>query len=96
MSGRIHLAVALDGAGWPPAAWREPTARPTELISAASWRSPARTADGAGLVLATIEDALSLGGRSFEPDASSYRRSYDDRATPHDPLGLPPVAAPVR
>lgn len=95
MSDRIHVAVALDGAGWHPAAWREPTARPSELTSAASWRSPARTADGAGLLLAA-EGALSLGGQPFEPDASSYRRSYDDGATLHDPLGLPPVATPVR
>ncbi len=73
MPDRIHLAVALDGAGWHPAAWREPTARPTELTSAAYWRELARTADGAGLVLATIEDALSLGGRSFEPDAETRR-----------------------
>lgn len=73
MPDRIHLAVALDGAGWHPAAWREPTARPTELTSAAYWRELARTADGAGLVLATIEDALSLGGRSVEPDAETRR-----------------------
>jgi len=73
MPDRIHLAVALDGAGWHPAAWREPTARPTELTSAAYWRELARTADGAGLVVATIEDALSLGGRSFEPDAETRR-----------------------
>ena len=25
---RLHLAVALDGTGWHPAAWREPSARP--------------------------------------------------------------------
>jgi hypothetical protein len=24
----LHLAVALDGAGWHPAAWREPDAQP--------------------------------------------------------------------
>lgn len=73
MPDRIHLAVALDGAGWHPAAWREPAARPTELTSAAYWRTLARTADGAGLLLATIEDALSLGGRSLEPDAETRR-----------------------
>ena len=31
----VHLAVALDGAGWHPAAWREPDARPAELFTAA-------------------------------------------------------------
>ena len=31
----MHLAVALDGAGWHPAAWREPDARPAELLSGA-------------------------------------------------------------
>ena len=30
----LHLAVALDGAGWHPAAWREPEARPGELFTA--------------------------------------------------------------
>lgn len=73
MPDRIHLAVALDGAGWHPAAWRESTARPRELTSAAYWRDLARTAEDAGLLFATIEDALSLGGRSFEPDAETRR-----------------------
>ncbi len=63
MSHRAHLAVALDGAGWHPAAWRESTARPTELTSAGYWRDLARLADDAGVLFATIEDALSLGGR---------------------------------
>ncbi len=73
MPHRIPLAVALDGAGWHPAAWREPTARPTELTSAAYWRDLARTTDDAGIVFATIEDALSLGGRSSEADAETRR-----------------------
>ncbi|WP_154096894.1 LLM class flavin-dependent oxidoreductase [Microbacterium testaceum] len=73
MPHRIPLAVALDGAGWHPAAWREPTARPTELTSAAYWRDLARTADDAGIVFVTIEDALSLGGRSSEADAETRR-----------------------
>ena len=33
----LHLAVALDGAGWHPAAWREPDARASELFSAGYW-----------------------------------------------------------
>ena len=32
-----HLAVALDGAGWHPAAWREPDARPDELFRGRYW-----------------------------------------------------------
>ena len=28
----LHLAVALDGAGWHPAAWREPDARPARAV----------------------------------------------------------------
>ncbi|WP_270353889.1 LLM class flavin-dependent oxidoreductase [Microbacterium testaceum] len=73
MSHRAHLAVALDGAGWHPAAWRESTARPTELASAGYWRDLARLADDAGVLFATIEDALSLGGRSPEADAETRR-----------------------
>ena len=30
--GTLHLAVALDGAGWHPAAWREPDAQPPALV----------------------------------------------------------------
>ncbi|MET1074068.1 MAG: FMNH2-dependent monooxygenase, partial [Umezawaea sp.] len=33
----LHLAVALDGAGWHPAAWREAGARPRELFSGRYW-----------------------------------------------------------
>ena len=33
----LHLAVALEGAGWHPAAWREPEARPDELFRARYW-----------------------------------------------------------
>ena len=38
----LHLAVALDGAGWHPAAWREPGARPAELFTAALLGRPGR------------------------------------------------------
>ena len=34
MTRPLHLAVALDGAGWHPAAWRLPTARPHHLLTA--------------------------------------------------------------
>jgi hypothetical protein len=29
----LHLAIALDSAGWHPAAWREPAARPGEPLT---------------------------------------------------------------
>lgn len=71
MTERVHIAVGLDGAGWHPAAWREDSARPTELTTAGYWRDQVRPADAAGVVFATLEDALSLGGRTYEEDAET-------------------------
>ena len=61
----MHLAVALDGAGWHPAAWREPDARPDRAVH--------RPATGLDLVAArrsaglldfvTIEDGLACRSR---------------------------------
>lgn len=73
MTEQVHIAVALDGAGWHPAAWREETARPRELTTPGYWKDLARTADEAGIAFVTIEDALSLEGRSGEPDAAVRR-----------------------
>ena len=56
----MHLAVALDGAGWHPAAWRHPSARPAELFTARYWADLARTAERGLLDLLTIEDAFGL------------------------------------
>ncbi|MGU3643525.1 LLM class flavin-dependent oxidoreductase, partial [Microbacterium sp. C23T] len=72
MTDQVHLAIALERAGWHPAAWREATARPHELTSARYWRDLLRAADDAGIALATIEDALALPDR-FEP-AEGLRR----------------------
>ncbi|ALG09912.1 LLM class flavin-dependent oxidoreductase [Kibdelosporangium phytohabitans] len=55
-----HIAVALDGAGWHPAAWREPDARPAGLFTAGYWADLVRQAEAAKLDFVTIEDALSL------------------------------------
>ena len=38
----LHLGVALESAGWHPAAWREPGARPTELFTADYWLDQVR------------------------------------------------------
>jgi alkanesulfonate monooxygenase SsuD/methylene tetrahydromethanopterin reductase-like flavin-dependent oxidoreductase (luciferase family) len=52
--------VALDGAGWHPAAWREPEARPRQLLTAGYWVDLARSLETAGLDFLTIEDSLTL------------------------------------
>jgi alkanesulfonate monooxygenase SsuD/methylene tetrahydromethanopterin reductase-like flavin-dependent oxidoreductase (luciferase family) len=50
-SAPLHLSVALDGAGWHPAAWREPRARPAELFTARYWTD---------VIAVTIEDGFSV------------------------------------
>lgn len=60
MSSDLHLALALDGAGWHPAAWREPSSRPDELFDAGYWLDLIRTAERGALDLVTIDDSLPL------------------------------------
>jgi alkanesulfonate monooxygenase SsuD/methylene tetrahydromethanopterin reductase-like flavin-dependent oxidoreductase (luciferase family) len=65
----LHLAVALDGAGWHPAAWREPGASPDQLLTAAYWAGLAAEAEHGLLDFITIEDSLGLqSGRYDGPD----------------------------
>ncbi len=56
----LHLAVALDGAGWHPAAWREPRARPAELLTARYWTGIIAEAERGLLDFVTIEDGFTL------------------------------------
>jgi len=56
----LHLAVALDGTGWHPASWREPDARPTELLSPRYWTDLVVEAERGLLDFVTIEDGLTL------------------------------------
>jgi alkanesulfonate monooxygenase SsuD/methylene tetrahydromethanopterin reductase-like flavin-dependent oxidoreductase (luciferase family) len=56
----LHLAVALDGAGWHPAAWREPRARPAELLTGRYWADVVAEAERGLLDFVTIEDGFSL------------------------------------
>ena len=66
----VHLAVALDGAGWHPAAWREPQARPAELLTAGYWADLVAEAERGLLDFVTFEDSLSLqSSRHREPDS---------------------------
>ena len=59
-SSPVHIAVALDGAGWHPAAWREPGARPDELFTARYWTDLAVEAEHGLLDFITFEDSFSL------------------------------------
>src|SRR3954447_9969807 len=67
----LHLAVALDGAGWHAAAWREPDARPAELFTAGYWVDLVAEAQRGLLDLVTFEDDLAL--------QSTDRFADDDR-----------------
>jgi alkanesulfonate monooxygenase SsuD/methylene tetrahydromethanopterin reductase-like flavin-dependent oxidoreductase (luciferase family) len=65
----LHLAVALDGTGWHPASWREPGARPSELLTASYWTDLAQEAERGLLDFVTIEDSLVLqSDHRFRPD----------------------------
>ena len=78
----LHLAVALDGAGWHPAAWREPAARPAELFSAGYWTDSVQEAECGLLDFVTIEDSLglqSLAADTESPDTESLSRRVQGR-----------------
>ena len=67
----LHLAVALDGAGWHPAAWREPDADPGGLFGAPYWLRLVREAQRGLLDFVTIDDSLGI--------QSSSRTAPDER-----------------
>ena len=56
----MHLAVALEGTGWHPAAWREPRARPVELFAARYWIEVIAEAERGLLDFVTIEDGFTV------------------------------------
>jgi alkanesulfonate monooxygenase SsuD/methylene tetrahydromethanopterin reductase-like flavin-dependent oxidoreductase (luciferase family) len=56
----LHLGVALNGAGWHPAAWREPDAEPARLFTPAYWVDLAQRAERGLLDFITFEDGLGL------------------------------------
>jgi alkanesulfonate monooxygenase SsuD/methylene tetrahydromethanopterin reductase-like flavin-dependent oxidoreductase (luciferase family) len=76
----LHLAVALDGAGWHPAAWREPDARPAELLTARYWAGLVAEAEQGLLDFVTIEDSLGLQSPRYDgpdPRADQVRGRLD-------------------
>jgi alkanesulfonate monooxygenase SsuD/methylene tetrahydromethanopterin reductase-like flavin-dependent oxidoreductase (luciferase family) len=54
----LHLAVALDGHGWHPAAWRTSPADPAAIFTAGYWTSLVAEADAAELDFVTVEDTF--------------------------------------
>jgi alkanesulfonate monooxygenase SsuD/methylene tetrahydromethanopterin reductase-like flavin-dependent oxidoreductase (luciferase family) len=77
----LHLAVALDGTGWHPASWREPDARPRDLLTAGYWADLVQEAERGLLDLVTIEDTLGL--QSSDP----RRPDAPDGTKPGDSAG---------
>jgi alkanesulfonate monooxygenase SsuD/methylene tetrahydromethanopterin reductase-like flavin-dependent oxidoreductase (luciferase family) len=71
MTNNLHIAVGLKDAGWHPAAWREPGARPRDLLTAAWWVEQVREAQAGLLDLVTLDDSLAL--QSSDPDGPDDR-----------------------
>jgi len=97
----LHLAVALDGTGFHPASWRDPSARPDELFTPGYWADQAKTAERAMLDFITIEDSFGLQSSKFSgPDGrtNQVRGRLDavliaSLVAPHTAhLGLVPTA----
>ncbi|HYO04789.1 MAG TPA: LLM class flavin-dependent oxidoreductase [Mycobacterium sp.] len=71
---RLHLAIALDGTGWHPASWREPGARPADLLTPGYWTDLVIAAERGLLDFVTIEDGLTLQSEHpFHPDERTDR-----------------------
>ncbi|MFF2523270.1 LLM class flavin-dependent oxidoreductase [Streptomyces liangshanensis] len=59
-SAPLHLAIALEGAGWHPAAWRAPDARAGELFTPAYWLDLVQEAERGLVDFVTIEDSVGV------------------------------------
>src|SRR3984957_4511832 len=55
-----YLSVALDGGGWPPAAWRGAEVDARDVFGPGYWVGLIQEAEWAGLDFVTIEDSLLL------------------------------------
>jgi alkanesulfonate monooxygenase SsuD/methylene tetrahydromethanopterin reductase-like flavin-dependent oxidoreductase (luciferase family) len=88
-AGHLHLAVALDGAGHHPAAWRDPGARPGRLFDGAYWAGLAQEAERGLLDLVTFDD-------SFGPPPQPRGRTDRVRARPDAALVAARVAPLTR
>src|SRR6202041_1193273 len=69
-----YLAVALDGVGWHPAAWREADVDAREIFGPQYWVGLIQEAEWAGLDFVTIDDSLRLQSTSAaHPDGRTDR-----------------------
>ena len=66
--------MALDGAGWHPAAWRADDARPRDLFRAPYWVDLVQLAERGALDFVTFEDGLGMQSARFrEPDDRTHQ-----------------------
>jgi len=65
MSRHLHTAVALDGVGWHPAAWRLDADNARRLHEADYWLELALQAEAGHLDLLTIDDTLALQSETY-------------------------------
>src|SRR4051812_42436706 len=98
MTEQLHLAVALDGYGWHPQAWRH-TPETEPVTSGRYWSRLATTAERGLLDFVTFDDALTAQRRrrpeieprwlAGRPDAVLVASRV---APPTGPMGFSPAA----
>lgn len=93
----LHLAVALDGSGWHPAARPDPGAPPADPSSARYWTDLVETAERGLLDLVTVEDGPHSRNHALRVAAlvaaSTSRIGLAPTLTATDPAPLPLAAA---
>jgi alkanesulfonate monooxygenase SsuD/methylene tetrahydromethanopterin reductase-like flavin-dependent oxidoreductase (luciferase family) len=60
MTLSLNVALALDGAGWHPYAWKDAGITPSTLFRPSYWTDQVRQAESAAVDFVTFEDALAL------------------------------------
>jgi alkanesulfonate monooxygenase SsuD/methylene tetrahydromethanopterin reductase-like flavin-dependent oxidoreductase (luciferase family) len=60
VSAELQLGVAIDGAGYHPAAWRVSAVEPAALFTAGHYLKYAKQAEAASLDFVTLDDSLAL------------------------------------
>ncbi|MEV6641963.1 LLM class flavin-dependent oxidoreductase [Amycolatopsis sp. NPDC051371] len=60
VSAELHLGVAIDGAGFHPAAWRVSAAEPAALFTSGHYLRYAKLAEAASLDFVTLDDSRAL------------------------------------